>query len=245
MKTHRNTLLCSLLLACAATAARAQSLTIDDFTTGPVSIQFAGAKQTTDIDKVTSQKGSGIIGGLRSTILSLQLDNNPYLQNAGMQIRPATATAPAALVFGEGFDVDARIDMTYGYNISPKKQLKLDLTPYDRFRATFAGFNGFDDFVTQAYSGTDLGAVSEWACDVPATVATFTVDMPFANAVGNADLSKVTALAYVFQSSGQGGQDFGLTKLEAVTADTPPGDVTYAPMGMARAAPNRPGIAAR
>jgi hypothetical protein len=66
---------------CTAGAARAQSLTVDDFTTGPVSIQFNGIKQKGDLAKSTAQKGSGILGGSRQTQLSLDL--------TGSSCRPA------------------------------------------------------------------------------------------------------------------------------------------------------------
>ena len=227
-------LLATGLGLCAAGAARAQSLTIDDFTTGPVSIQFNGIKQKGDLAKNTAQKGSGILGGSRQTQLVLDLTGNPWLQNAGVQIKPATANTPAALVFGEQYQVDAVPGVLYGYYEDPKKQLhNLDLTPYDRIRATFVSVNGDLDYVFQAFN-TDFLQNEEWACDVPASTTQLLVDMPLANGEGDLDFTKVAALAAEVESSGQGGQDFALAKLEFVPASAPPGDVTCPPIGEAR-----------
>ena len=222
---------------CAAGAAHAQSLTIDDFTTGPVSIQFNGVKQKGDLSKNTAQRGSGILGGARQTQLVLDLNDNAWLQNAGVQIKPATGTTPAALVFGESYQVDAVPAVLYGYYQDPKKQIKdLDMTQYDRIRATFIGLNGDIDYVFQAFSG-DFTTNEEWACDVPTSRFQIVVDMPIANGEGDVDFAHVRALSAEMESSGQGGQDFALAKLELVPASTPPGDITCPPVGDARHKP--------
>jgi hypothetical protein len=205
-----------------AGAGWAQSLTIDDFTTGPVSIQFVGAKQTGDLSKVTRQKGNGILGGVRVTEYAMSLKGNVFAQNAGLTIRPATQVAPAGLVVGSGFQSDTRVDMSYGYST---KHLNVDLTPYDRLRVTFSGLNGALDFDFEIWStigGTFTGA--DWNCDLeqpngqsdwPATE--FTVDLPLADVSGPVDFQHVQAFYLVAQSAGQGGQDFGIEKIEAVS----------------------------
>jgi hypothetical protein len=222
---------------CLTRSAQAQSLTIDDFTTGPVSIQFNGEKQQTDLSKNTVQKGKGILSGKRQTQLVLDLGGNPWLQNAGVQIKPANANTPAAMVFGEQYQVDAVPAVLYGYYEDPGKQLhNLDLTQYDRIRATFLSVNGYLDYVFQAFN-TDFTHNDEWACDVPESTTLLVVDMPLANGRGDLDFTNVAALTAEVESSGQGGQDFAIAKLELVPASAPPGDVTCPPIGTARHMP--------
>jgi hypothetical protein len=218
----------ALLGLCAAGAARAQSLTIDDFATGPVAIAVTGAKQTTDFVKLTTQKGSGIVGGVRATQLAVPLAGNIFGQNAFLQIKPATAVAPAGLFFGGGFQVDNRLDMSYGYSENPKKLLhNVNLTPYDRIRLTFSGVNGTVDFVFEIWSnigGTFTG--EDWNCDLaPSTQSNwpateFTVDLPFNEVSGPVDFTDVKSLYVVLESAGQGGQGYGLEKIEAVSGGT-------------------------
>jgi hypothetical protein len=225
----------------AAGAAQAQSLTIDDFTTGPVSIQFVGAKQTGDMSKVTRQKGSGILGGLRVTQYAMPLAANVFQQNAGLTIKPATQAAPAGLFVGSGFQADTRVDMSYGYST---KHLNVDLTPYDRLRLTFSGQNGQTDFEFEVWStiaGVFTGA--SWNCDLqqpngqsnwPNTE--FTVDLKLADISGPVNLPAVQAFYLVAESAGQGGQDFGIEKIEAVSGGQ--ADITCTGNGAIRAKRN-------
>jgi hypothetical protein len=228
------------MLLGAAGAARAQSLTIDDFTTGPTSIELNGSRQSNDLEKVTHQRGSGILGGKRLTSLLMQQVDNLWLQNANVQVKPANANTPAAFVFSEGYQVDSIGAMSWGYSSDPKHQLKphVDLTPYDRIRASFLSVNGNVDYVFDAFNA-DTNNFDEWACDVPASQVPITVDMPFANGEGTLDFSNVAALYAEFESFNQGGQDFAITSLQFMPAGTPPADVTCPPVGPKRRTPPR------
>ncbi len=233
-------LLSAAIVLGAAGAARAQTLTIDDFTTGPVSIELNGSRQVNNLEKVTHQRGSGILGGKRLTSMQMQQDDNLWLQNSDLQVKPATANTPAALVFSEGYQVDSVATISWGYGSTPEHQLKphVNLTPYDRIRATFQSVNGYVDYIFAAYNA-DTTKADEWACNVPPSANPITVDMPFANGVGNLDFSDVAALFAEFESVYQGGQDFAITSLQFMPPGTPPADVTCAPIGMDRHSPHR------
>jgi hypothetical protein len=222
----------------AASAAHAQTLTIDDFTTGPTSIELNGSHQAKDLFKLTHQEGSGILGGKRLTSLFMQQVDNLWLQNSNLQVKQATANTPAAFVFSEGYGVDSIGSMNWGYGSTPKHQLKphVDLTPYDRIRATFQSVNGDVDYIFEAFNA-DTNNADEWACDVPPSANPITVDMPFANGNGNLDFSNVAALYAEFESINQGGQDFAITSLQFMPPGTPPADVTCPPVGANRREP--------
>jgi hypothetical protein len=226
-----------------AGTAHAQSFNIDDFTTGPVAISLTGAKQTGDFVKLTTQKGSGIVGKVRITQLAVPQAGNIFAQNAFLQIKPATSVAPAGLFLGAGFQVDNRLDMNYGYSQDPKKQLhNVDLTPYDRIRLTFSGLNGSADFVFEIWSiiGGTL-TDGDWNCDLsPSTQSNwpateFTVDLPFDLVSGPVDFTDVKSFYVVLQSAGQGGQGYGIEKIEAVSGGT--SDVVCSGQGGARHRP--------
>jgi hypothetical protein len=207
-------------LSMASLAAHAQSLTLDDFTTGPTEITLKHGTKT------TYQTGGRIIGGNRGT--SLLLNTNVFNQSANIQIRKGVPQgAPSALVFSEGFQDYARLDMYYGSAVTGTP-LHLDVTAYDRFRIHFAGINGILNFNILAFTGS---AYSQWGCNLSPTFTATTVDMPFANAVvGGAQFSSLDSLDFIFQSQGEG-NDFGVTQIEFVPAGTPPADVTCGPIG--------------
>ena len=194
--------------------------TIDDFMTGPVTILLNGATQTGDLVKVTTQRGTHILGGTRLTILSLSLAGNPFHLNAELKIQPATASAPAALTMSQGFQQSGRLDMDYGNSVN--KPLNVDFTQYDRFRVHFLALEGDQDIVLETFSAKGNG---EWGCSLASSpYHPVVVDMPFANSPG-ADLSKVTELGVISQG-GAYGYNTGISLIEVVKAGTPPADVT-------------------
>ena len=236
MRMLLNTLLLGGCLALVAGgAAWAGGLpTIDDFTTGPTSIVFNGATQTGTLSKTTYEEGSTILGGVRSTYMTLDLTGNPYGQNAQLRVKGKTALAPAALVVSQGFQSDVLVEIEYGSDLgSNGKALNANFTPYDRFRVHFLGVSSGLNFGIEASTGTGL---TLWACNFSQAATAFTADFPLANgasANGGANLASVGGLLFQFQGAGVLGNDFGVSLIEMVTPGTPPADTTCGPATVA------------
>jgi hypothetical protein len=115
-----------------------------------------------------------------------------------------------------------------GYGNLPNP-LHADFTPYDRFRVHFVGINGTLNFNILAFTSTSW---LQFGCNLAPTFVPTTVDLPFANGVGpGVTWSSIDTMDFIFQSSGEGGQDFAISLLELVPAGTAPGDVTCGPIG--------------
>ncbi len=226
MKSFREFLLCGALLLGAAVQARAATSTlplIDDFTTGPVTIEFNGAKQSTDFVKTVYASGAHIVGGKRQTSFEVPLAGNPFRLNAQLQIKGKTASAPAALTTVNGFQMSTRIDISYGNYVL--KPLNVDLTPYDRFRVHFLALDGDQDLVMQTFPSVTPAGEGEWGCSLPSSpYYPVVVDLPFANSPGAA-LSSVSEIGVVSQG-GAYGYEVGISYIEVVKAGTPPADIT-------------------
>jgi hypothetical protein len=203
---------------------------IDDFTTGPMSIVFNGAKQTGNLIKQTSQHGSHILGGKRVTQLAMQLAGNPYLQSADLQVNTGNAdqSLPAALVNSSGYVASTDTIWWYGEFEDVGKPLNVDLTPYDRIRVTFASISGGINFDIEAWSANDKETV--FNCGMMNSESTLVVDFPLANGLGNADLANVTGLLFETEEGGvYAGYNYGISSIQMVTPGTPPGDITCGP----------------
>lgn len=236
MRKSLNTLLLGGCLAVFASgAASAGELpTIDDFTTGPTSIVFNGATQTGTLTKTTYEEGSTILGGLRSTYMTLGPSSNPYGQNAQLRVKGKTVLAPAALVISQGFQSDVLVEIDYGSDAgSNGKALNANFTPYDRIRVHFLGVSSGLNFVIEASTGIGL---TEWACNFGQSGTAFTADFPLANGAsvnGGANLASVGGLLFQFQGAGVLGNDVGISLIEMVTPGTPPADITCGPSALA------------
>jgi hypothetical protein len=218
-----------LMMSGAATAVQASTTLpiIDDFSTGPVTITFNGATQTTDLVKTVTEKGSTILRGERQTSFELSLAGNPFLLDAEFKINGATATAPAALTTAAGFQMSSRIDINYGNYVN--KPLNVNLTPYDRFRVHFLALDGDQDIVIQTFAP---GGDGQWGCSLAASpYHPVVVDMPFVNSPG-ASFSGISQISVISQG-GAYGYETGIGLIEVVKKGTPNGDVTCAPISNA------------
>jgi hypothetical protein len=226
MRKFRRAVLCGLGLIGATAGARAATTTlplIDDFSTGPVSINLNGAGQTADLVKTVSVTGAHILGGARLVSFELPVTGNPFRLNAQLQIKGKTASAPAALTTAAGFQMSSRIDMAYGNYVN--KPLKVDLRPYDRFRVHFLALDGDQDIVLQTFpAGTPAGE-GEWGCSLASSpYHPVVVDLPFANSPG-AVFASISEIAVISQG-GAYGYETGISSIEVVKKGTPPADIT-------------------
>ena len=222
----------AIAVCAAADLAHAQSLPlIDDFTTGPVLININGETQTHNVLKRTTQSGANILGGRRSVWVYLNLSGNTYLQNATFQIKPATATSPAAAIASEGFQTDIVPQLFYGIADGVGTQsLHADLTVYDRIRVTFAGISQGAQFVPEAWSGSNS---TLWSCGLGQSLVGETVDVPLANGGINtgsgANFAAIDGLFFEWENYGVEGNDLAITRIEMEPAGTPPADFTCPP----------------
>jgi hypothetical protein len=245
MRRIRDVLLCGVVLLGVTTEARAAAPTlplIDDFTTGPVSINLNGSGQTADLVKTVSASGAHIVGGARQISFELPLTGNPFRFNAQLQIKGKTSSAPAGLTTTGGFQMSSRIDMEYGNYVD--KPLNIDLRPYDRFRIHFLALEGDQDLVIQTFpAGTPAGE-GEWGCSLASSpYHAVVVDLPFANSAG-AVLYPVSEIAVISQG-GAYGYEVGISYIEVVKKGTPKADITCPAITPAIKARLRPWVATR
>jgi hypothetical protein len=218
MKTSVRTLgLAAAFALVGGSAQAAGRLTLDDFTTGPTAIAFSGAGQTSTLEKTTVEHGSAILGQTRSTTLILSQGGNPFDQNASMQIGTWPSQSTSALIVSGGFLVDSRLEMAYG-NEARATPLRANLSQYDFIRIHFKGISTGLNFNVEAFTGT---AYSQWGCNLSATLYPTAVDVPFKNGQGASKPSMLDGFMFIFQGGGIVGNNFGVTKIELVTRDTP------------------------
>jgi hypothetical protein len=239
-------MLCGVLLLGVTTGARAAAPPtlplIDDFTTGPVSINLNGSGQTADLVKTVSASGAHILGGQRQISFELPLTGNPFRFNAQLQIKAKTSSAPAGLTTAGGFQMSSRIDMEYGNYVN--KPLNIDLRPYDRFRVHFLALEGDQDLVMQTFPSVTPAGEGEWGCSlVSSPYHAVVVDLPFANSPG-AVLSSVSEIAVISQG-GAYGYETGISYIEVVKKGTPPAAVTCPAITPAIKARLRPWVMTR
>lgn len=215
-----------------ATGAMAQTpggLTIDNFATGATSITLNGAHQTGALSKSVFKNATGAIGKARNTYIAIQdPSENIFDQNASLQIKAATALAPAALVESNGYDIDSVTQLDYGAIASipggtTVPPLNLNLAPYDRVRVHFYSISTSDaiNLNVLLYTGT---VFTQLACNIPASEQAIAVDFPFVGAPGNANPGEIDSILFQFQA--YYGTTFGVTSIEFVPPGAPPADVT-------------------
>jgi hypothetical protein len=237
--------LCGLLLLAGATQGRAAAPPtlplIDDFSTGPVSINLNGAGQTADLVKTVSSSGARIVGGERQTIFQLSASGNPFRLNAQLQIKAKTSSAPAGLTTAGGFQMSSRIDINYGNYVL--KPLNVDLRPYDRFRVHFLALDGDQDIVIQTFPSVEPSGEGQWGCSLPSSpYHPVVVDLPFANSPG-AVLYPVSQISIISQG-GAYGYEVGISYIELVKKGTPKADITCPAITSAIKARLRPWVIA-
>jgi hypothetical protein len=107
--------------------------------------------------------------------------------------------------------------MAYG-NEARATPLRANLSQYDFIRIHFKGISTGLNFNVEAFTGT---AYSQWGCNLSATLYPTAVDVPFKNGQGASKPSMLDGFMFIFQGGGIVGNNFGVTKIELVTRDTP------------------------
>jgi len=228
MKTTRFAFLSAIAVTAIVSVSQhaAAQLVIDDFSSG-----FYG--KTLSTGTATDTQTGTMAGGTRETDINVCVpastcpSYNPFDQPNSYQIKKATKTTPAVLIFNTGYQSLADLQVFYGLG-SP---MNLDLSSYDRIRVYF---NGADQLVNLNLVVSTNGPWSALGCNFtdPYTspISAFTVDLPFANFSSNggagADFSDLTLMDFEFDAS-QGyatGEDWAVTSFQAVLGGT--ADVT-------------------
>jgi hypothetical protein len=191
-------------LAFVPSQALAQSLLIDDFTTG--SYQADAFPSAPD----THFQSGAMLGGARGTSLSTT-SSLPQHQ------RPASLFIPQGgpLILETGFQVTHRLELLYGWNSSgTQSPLNLDARGYNRIRVFFDGLDQTENFniVFWSAGGARYYQLGINASGLPRS---FCIDFPFANfgsgGVPEADLADIDYMAFIFQTgTPMGGTDFAL-----------------------------------
>jgi hypothetical protein len=191
-------------VALAPNAALAQSLLIDDFTTGDYQVDaYPSAPDS-------SYQIGAMLGGIRSTYLSATA-TLPQHQ------RPASLSIPVGgpLIIDTGFQVKHRLELVYG--LSP---LNLDTRVYSRLRVWFDGLDKTENFNIVLWAangaryyqlGLNLSANENASC----------VDFPLDNfgkaGIPEADRADIDSIALILQSgSAMGAADFALRSVSLV-----------------------------
>jgi len=187
--------------------ARAQSLVVDNFTTGNHEVTLRSGVET------HVQSGS-MIGGFRQThFLVADGAGNPFNQTGTLDIRPG-----GPMVVDMGTRVFHRLEVYYGVGpdgaIAP---LNLNLSGFDRFVVNFDCSDSVLNFNLQIFS--DSGATySTLGYNLDPNQDPFSVDFPFASFKGEANFSDVDLIVLIFQAGNvMGAQDFAITSLSAAT----------------------------
>lgn len=203
----------------------AAQLMLDDFSTGPYHKTLSGGYDG------NIQFGS-MAGGSRATNFYVPSEYNPFGQPNSFRIRPATRTAPNALVFNAGYKSEAYLEVFYGYSAP----MTLNLAPeYDRIRVKFDGTDQILNFIVTAFSNHG-SMYSQIGCNLvaPAPVTPFTVDLPFSeftpgSSTSRADFSDIDYLWFIFgkaQGEYNSGEDWAVTYFQAIPTGAPPADIT-------------------
>ena len=216
----RNLMLSTLfvLLATGATAAVAQDLTIDDFSTG----NYQSPDYYYGATHGSTQYGA-MMGGSRDTNLNVCPGTttcptyNPYHQPSSYSFVPATATTKAAMAQSAGFYVGPRIDMGYGGHA----YLNENFTPYQVIRLNFTGLSQALNFNVQLFTG------SSWAqggCNLASDSGPFSIELPLNKFIVTKGftLSSVNYLNFIFQNGSViGDVGFGITSIELSNTNKP------------------------
>jgi hypothetical protein len=239
-----------LLLFCASSA-WAQSLTIDDFSTGSYQARLMRPDTKTDI-----QCGSSIIGGCRQT--TFQIQRNDYDQPNTFEIRGPGVLAPRQheLIVATGPGAYHSVNLFYGIdkagNLAP---LNLNLlgAGYDRFVVNIGNTNVLLNFTMQVWTS---GSYSQLSYNVfHSGVMPFPYSFRFSDFVHDpsfpgADFSNIEYIFIVVQTATLGGGgDYVFTSIvasagtsaaaQAGPVDNEAGGVQLAAAGDRRSPPSR------
>jgi hypothetical protein len=196
----------------------AAQLVIDDFSSGFYTKSLSTGTAT------DTQTGT-MAGDSRLTILTVCEPTNPcttdpYEQPNSYQIKKATKTTANILIFNTGYKSDASLEVVYGDG----NPMSLNLSPaYDRIRLYFDSADGGGvNMNINVNSGAETSSLGCNFNDPNGPQGAFTVDFPFANFIGDADFSNITAIGFSFNGA-QGlytGEDWGITSIQAVDGVT-------------------------
>ncbi len=215
----------AMAMCLTAELAHAQALPlVDDFTTGPVLKNLNGEKQTKDLLVKATQRGAHILGGTRTVWDYLYLAANPFRQNVSVQIAPASQSAPAALIYSEGYGADSNPQLFYGIADGVgTSSLHADLTPYVSMRVTFQGIQSGVQFDWETWSGSNS---TLYGCGLLESFEPVTVDFPFTigevNTGTGANLAAVDGLFFESEDNGIVGGGWAISQIAFVTANAPP-----------------------
>jgi hypothetical protein len=206
MTRTRLMVLLGILGSAWGSAAAAQSLTIDDFTTGPHRVTLRREAQERDV-----QRGS-MAGGFRHT---------RFLSAFNPLHRPASLQIGRGWVFVEaGVKAFHRLELTYGVDAKGgAAPLNLDLSAYDRFRLRFAASDLMQNINVVVFTHDGVGRAQLGFNQAPGPEP-FDLDFPFADFVdqlGEADFSDVDHIVVVIQDGNAfGSSDYALTGFTAL-----------------------------
>lgn len=177
----------------------ADSLTIDDFTSGFHRVTLRAHQLERHVQAGT------MLGGFRHTYF--RIGQNPYDRPALLEIRQGGLFAESGI---RTYDA---IDITYGVDAAGQAApMNLDLSAYDRFRLRFAASDQQHAIAITVYSGVGIaaGELQPFHADPD------DVEIPF-SAFKGVDFTDVDHIAVVIvDANPMGSSDFGLTRISAV-----------------------------
>jgi hypothetical protein len=195
-----------LLASWLAVPASAQTLSLDEFDTGPYLVRRASGI-------TTAYQSGAMIGGYRQTTLNVA--SNPFGQTGSLMLGRG-----GLLVVNADAGVYDRAELYYGQSSAGPAPLGLDLTPYDRFRVHFESNAQSLNFNIVVFTSGKAG-YDQLGYNVSPRYTPFCQDFPFSDFVAGgagADWSDVDAIWLVFQTWPLGGGDFAVDSLETVAA---------------------------
>ena len=211
METRAATALLGIAtLAALPGSARAGSLILDDFTTGPYAQRLrCGAD--------SAFQNGAMVGGVRNTYLSVPCGGgaNPFGETASLQIGEH-----GPLASGAGIRVFHRLEVVYGVEkgnvFSP---LDLDLEGFDRLRLKFDSNDLPLNFNVVVFMRDGTSRVQA-GCNLQPGTLPFNVDLRFASDfvthAGTPDWRDVDAIDIIFQSAGPvGANDYAVVAFSA------------------------------
>jgi hypothetical protein len=199
-----------------------------------------GAMRSQSVTGTTyyTQTGTGIVGGTRNINLVINTAN-VFVQPVQVRPQPEDSATPSALIMSAGFQAFPEAGVYYLG--SATESLDLNLVPYNRFRATFAGLVGTVDFAFEVADSTGnyaavtcfIGPFSGSNVDGSGFTIT-TLDIPEASLTspGTVDWSNIKEIYFSLgPANSLGLTSFAITGLSAIMATDPVGTVTCPPGG--------------
>ena len=180
------------------------TIPIDDFSTGTDSFNV------TTGSKDRPQTGNKIIGGQRRTILIVEIDANPLLQSAHLDV------GSGSLNLSTGVKQSHRLEVHYGKSADPNSQMSLNLSGFYCFRFLFLSSNLPLNFNLQVFSGTNFSTAGKGkGVGLEARFNSFTHDFLIEEFVGNANFFAIDTIVVICQT-GIAGQDYAIDSIEVI-----------------------------